>query len=212
MAKYPIYIEMSGRRIVVIGAGAVASRKVKVLYEAGADILVVAKQITPEFTERCLGFDINVTEGEYSKAHLADAMIAIAATNDTQLNEQIYADCKELNVLCNVVDVPYLCDFYVPAIVQRGPLQIAIGTDGKSPAYSSKLRKQLESVFTETHGQFVLEMGVMRQQIIEDIANPKIRKQLFAQLVSDHSFEIFTNDGPQGWRIYAKNLIEEQTD
>lgn len=210
MAKYPIYLELGGKRVVVIGAGSVASRKVKVLCEAGADILVVAKEIQPEFTQRCSELDIEVIEGEYSKDYLTGAVMVMAATNNSELNTRIYADCNELNIICNVVDVPELCDFYVPARIDRGPLQIAIGTNGASPAYSAKLRRELETMFTETHGQFAFEMGIVRQRVIHEIADGNVRKKLFEALVSDESFNCFANDGAETWRVYAGNLLNSE--
>ena len=210
MAKYPIYLELGGKKVVVIGAGAVSSRKVKVLHEAGAKILVVAKEVQPEFTARCSDLDIELIEGEYSKDYLTGAVMVMAATNVSCLNTRIYNDCNELNIMCNVVDVPHLCDFYVPARIDRGPLQIAIGTNGQSPAYSAKLRRQLELQFTEVHGQFAAEMGVYRQRIIEEIPDGGVRKKLFEALVTDESFDTFVNDGAETWRKYAENLINAE--
>jgi precorrin-2 dehydrogenase/sirohydrochlorin ferrochelatase len=207
MAKYPIYLELGGKRVVVIGAGSVASRKVAVLCQAGAKVLVVAKEIQAEFSDRCKDLDIEIIEGEYSKEYLAGAVMVMAATNVSKLNTRIYKDCNELNVICNVVDVPELCDFYVPAKIERGPLQIAIGTNGASPAYSAKLRRQLEDLFTETHGQFAAEMGVVRKKVIEHIADGDVRKKIFEALVTDESFDCFVNDGAEAWRKYAEKLV-----
>jgi siroheme synthase-like protein len=105
-----------------------------------------------------------------------------------------------------------LCDFYVPAKIERGPLQIAVGTNGASPAYSAKLRRQLESMFTETHGQFAAEMGVVRKRVIEEIADGNKRKKIFEALVSDESFDRFVNYGAQAWRNYAENLVISETE
>ena len=87
-------------------------------------------------------------------------MLAIAATSDRQLNRRIYKDCQELEILCNVVDAPELCDFIVPAVVKRGDLQIAIGTEGNCPAYAGHLRKKLEQSFTDKHGEFLAELAL----------------------------------------------------
>lgn len=211
MAKYPIYLEIGGKRVVVIGAGSVASRKVEVLCRAGAKVLVVAREIQPEFAERCGRLDLEIIQSDYSKECLDGAIIVIAATNDNTLNSRIYQDCSELNVICNVVDVPELCDFYVPATVKRGPLQIAIGTDGKSPAYSGKIRRQLEKMFTEVHGQFTEEMGTVRQRVIAEVADGKIRKRIFEALITDESFDCFVNDGAESWHGYAEKLILRET-
>jgi precorrin-2 dehydrogenase/sirohydrochlorin ferrochelatase len=132
----------------------------------------------------------------------------VAATNNNQLNKQIYRDCQELEVLCNVVDVPELCDFFVPAVVKRGDLQIAIGTEGKCPAYAGHLRKKLEDIFTEEHGEFLAELETIRKQIIEDVPDPADRKSLLGRLVDEKSFEYFVENGPVQWRTFADEVIK----
>ncbi len=207
MAKYPIYLELGGRRVVVIGGGSVAVRKVQVLLDAGARLVVVAERIDDMMTALCQGRDAELVKSTYSKNYLAGALLAVAATNNSELNSQIYKDCQELEVLCNVVDVPELCDFFVPAVVKRGDLQIAIGTEGQCPAYSGHIRRKLEELFTEQHGEFLAELECFRRQIIRDVANPADRKTLLGKLVDDKSFEYFVENGPSQWRTFAEELI-----
>ena len=199
MAKYPIFLELEKHRAVVIGGGNIAFRKATVLYEAGADVLVVALSICECLKELCDAGDMTAIESAYEPCHLDKARLVIAATDDMALNEQVYADCQKRNILCNVVDIPHLCDFYVPAIAQQGSLQIAIGTDGKSPAYAGYLRRKFEAQFTEKHGQFLEELHCMRMYIIEYVADPALRKILLKQLVRDESFDVFLEKGSQGW-------------
>ena len=179
MAKYPIFLELAGRRAVVIGAGSVAVRKVQTLLSAGARVVVVAERIDDMMTALCTGTNVEIIRAPYSKDYLTGALLAIAATNNNELNKKIYKDCQELEILCNVVDVPELCDFYVPAVVKRGPLQIAISTDGHSPAYAGHVREKLEKLFTEKHGQFVAELEAIRTRVIEQLPAPADRKALF---------------------------------
>lgn len=209
MAKYPIFLELSGRRTVVIGGGRVAVRKVQALLDAGARVVVVAERIDDMMTGLCAGTDVEVVQGSYAKSYLASAVLAIAATNNNDLNKKIYKDCQELEILCNVVDVPGLCDFYVPAVVKRGNLQIAIGTDGSSPAYAGHIRKKLEKVFTEKHGEFVAELETLRGRVIEELADPADRKAVFGDMVNDESFEYFDEKGPAAWRDRAEKIILE---
>jgi len=195
MAKYPIYLEMSGRRAVVIGAGGVAARKVQSLQAAGARITVIAKHVQPALQEAFVLPHVELVLSAYSKEFLVGATLAVAATNDSVLNRQIFQDCQELEVLCNVVDEPELCDFYLPAVIQRGDLQIAVGTDGCCPAYAGHLRKKLEALFTETHGLFLAALQQARKEIITAIDDPNQRKAILGQLVSDESFDYFTEYG-----------------
>ena len=211
MAKYPIFLELGGRRVVLIGGGAVALRKAQPLLEAGARLVVVAEHIDDMLTALCQGKDAELIKSRYAKNYLAGALLAIAATNDHQLNKQIYKDCQELEVLCNVVDVPELCDFFVPAVVKRGDLQIAVGTEGQCPAYAGHIRKKLEEVFTEEHGRFLVELEVMRKKIIEEVADPADRKTVLGQLVDDDSFGYFVRNGCSQWRTFAEELISSQS-
>ena len=207
MAKYPIYLDLEGRRVVVIGAGNVAARKVQSLIATGARIVVVAEHATTVFQDACEGANIEVVISSYSKDYLASAILAIAATNDTVLNNRIYKDCQQLEVLCNVVDVPELCDFYVPAVVERGSLQIAVGTDGKCPAYSGHLRRKLEEMFTDRHGLFLEELDKIRKHIIATIDDGARRKAILGQLVKDESFDYFIKNGAAAWQERAAEIV-----
>ena len=207
MAKYPIFLELGGRRAVVIGGGAVAVRKAQALLAAGARLVVVAERIDNMLTALCRDKKAELIKSKYSKDYLAEALLAIAATNNHQLNRRIYKDCQELEVLCNVVDEPELCDFFVPAVVKRGGLQIAVGTEGHCPAYAGHIRKKLEEIFTEEHGQFLAELQTLRKRIIKNVAEPADRKALLGELADDKSFEYFMENGPTQWRIFANELI-----
>ena len=207
MAKYPIFLNLDGRRVIVIGGGTVAVRKAQVLLDAGARIIVVSNDIDKMTAAFGTQNNIELIKSKYEKTYLANAVLAIAATNDNELNKQIYKDCQELEILCNVVDVPALCDFYVPAVVKRGNLQIAISTNGNCPAYAGHLRKKLEEVFTEQHGQFLEVLEISRMKIIEQVIEPDKRKIILGKLCDDKSFEYFISNGPEKWLKYSEELI-----
>ena len=209
MAKFPIYLELSNRRAVVIGAGSVAARKVQALHDAGARVTVIAEHVKPTLEPAFHLPDVELVLAAYHKNYLAGATLAVAATNDPVLNAKVFHDCQELEVLCNVVDQPKLCDFYMPAVVKRGQLQIAIGTDGHCPAYSGHLRRKLEEIFTEEHGRFLEQLEKIRNRIIDEITDANQRKAILGRLVSDESFEVFIQEGPGGWSEYAREIITQ---
>jgi len=95
----------------------------------------------------------------------------------------------------------------VPAVVRRGDLQIAIGTEGQCPAYAGRIRKKLEQTFTDKHGQFLAELEALRKRIMEDVPDAADRKALLGQLADDKSFEYFVQNGPAQWQAYADRLI-----
>jgi len=210
MAKYPIFLDLNGKRVVIIGGGSVATRKAETIFGTGARLVVVAPRLDDTLRKVCAGTSAELIESKYSKDYIGGATIVIAATNDEALNRQIYKDCQELEILCNVVDSPGLCDFYVPAVLQRGDLQIAIGTDGKSPAYAGHLRKKLENIFTEKHGEFLAQLDAIRGFIIEKSVDAAERKAILGQLAGDESFEYFLQNGPEQWRKRAEERIKSQ--
>ena len=210
MAKYPIFLELGGRRVVLVGGGAVAVRKASSLLEAGARLVVVAYKPSDAIIDLCTGRGAELIRAKYAKQYIAEAVLVITATDDREVNERVYRDCQELEIPCNVVDEPQLCDFFVPAVVKRGDLQIAIGTGGDCPAYAGHLRQKLEAIFTEDHGRFLAELERARREIIEQIPTPADRKSVLGQLVDDESFEYFRANGPAAWRERARALVASQ--
>ena len=209
MAKYPIFLELGGRRVVVVGGGAVAVRKAQYLLAAGARLVVVAERSDDMLTALCTDSGAELIKSRYSKDYLVGALLAIAATNNHQLNKQIYKDCQELEILCNVVDEPQLCDFFVPAVVKRGDLQIAVGTEGDCPAYAGHIKNKLEKLFTDKHGEFLAELEIARKQIFKDVPNAADRKMLVGRLADDESFEYFLQNGTVAWRSRAEKIVAE---
>jgi precorrin-2 dehydrogenase/sirohydrochlorin ferrochelatase len=117
--------------------------------------------------------------------------LVVAATSSSQLHEQIFFEAHRQGVLCNVVDVPHLCDFYYPAVVRRGSLQIAISTAGESPALAQRLRKELEAQFGPEYEAWVTALGEARAEIATRDLTPEDRKELLHQLATDEFFQLF---------------------
>lgn len=210
MAKYPIFLELGGRRVVLVGGGAVAIRKASSLLEAGARLVVVDHKPSDAMIDVCARHGAELVRDRYSKQYVAEAVLVIAATDDQDVNERVCQDCQELEILCNIVDQPQLCDFFVPAVVKRGDLQIAIGTEGYCPAYAGHLRKKLEAQFTDEHGRFLAELERVRKEVIEQIPASADRKSLLGKLVDDESFEYFRTNGPAAWRERVQTMVTAQ--
>lgn len=165
MRLYPIALKLEGRTAVVVGGGSVAARKVGSLLECGARVTVVSPELCPELEERAAAGSIVVHRRGFEAADLDEAMVAIAATNITAVNEAVLAAGRARRALVNVVDVPDLCDFYVPASVKRGDLEIAINTGGSCPALSKKIRQQLDPLFGPEYGPYLELLSVMRREL-----------------------------------------------
>ena len=209
MGRYPIFLNLAERRVVLIGAGRVAFRKAQSLLEAGARLVIVAEHFDKNFEIWSETSHAELIEAKYAKEYIGGASLVIAATNDHKLNRQVYKDCQELEVFCNVVDSPELCDFFVPAVLKRGDLQIAVSTDGNCPAYAGHVRKQLEKIFTEKHGDFLAELQKFRKRVIAEVNDPMHRKIILGRLVDDESMDYFIKNGPAEWYDRADEIIKE---
>jgi len=203
MANYPVFLNLKDRLVVIIGAGPLALQKAEALYRSEARLKVVAQNSTQALKDFCARNHIEFLDATYEKQQIASSALVIVATNNRPLNERIYHDCHAQGILCNVVDQPDLCDFYVPAVVQRGNLQIAISTDGRCPAYAGRVRAVCEDLFTEQHEEFLTLLQEMRQIILQEYA-PAQRRGRMQALISDDSFDLFVHNGAEAWREFAK--------
>jgi precorrin-2 dehydrogenase/sirohydrochlorin ferrochelatase len=126
--------------------------------------------------------------------------LVVAATSSKEVHERIFQEATKRGVLCNIVDVPQLCDFYYPAVVQRGALQIAISTSGESPALAQRLRKQLEEQFGPEYEKWVEQLGIARDELQSDKLDPEERKRLLHEDASEEAFESFRRNHPRSKR------------
>ena len=140
---YPVYLNLAGKRCVILGGGAIAQGKLAALRDAGAKITVISPQATDGIKRAAQRGDITLQQREYRDGDLAGAFIAVAATNVWHVNRQIFEEAEERGVLLNVVDDPDQCTFIAPSIVRRDPITLAVSTGGASPALARKLRETL---------------------------------------------------------------------
>ena len=141
---YPVYLNLRGRRCVIVGGGTVAEGKIGRLLESGAEICVVSPDATPGIRLFVADGAVRWEQRKYRPGDLEGAFIAIAATNDREVNRRIFEEANELGVMLNAVDDPPNCSFIAPSVVRRGPVTVAISTGGVSPALARKLRESLQ--------------------------------------------------------------------
>ncbi|MBM3148625.1 MAG: bifunctional precorrin-2 dehydrogenase/sirohydrochlorin ferrochelatase [Chloroflexi bacterium] len=165
---YPIFLNIRGKRCLVVGGGEVALRKVKTLLEHGADVEVVSLKFCPELNKLTREGKIKSSAKAYNSTHLKGALIAIAATDDADINERISSDARKQGVLVNVVDVPEHSDFIVPSTLTRGDIAIAVSTSGKSPALARKIRTELESKFGDEYAKLAETVSAIRIQLKQE--------------------------------------------
>jgi siroheme synthase-like protein len=162
----PVFVKLEGRACLVVGGGAVALQKVKSLLECGANVTVVAPDARDEIRELGDQGKIAWRRRGYVAEDIRGQQLAIAATNDPEVNHAVHGDAAAAGVLANAVDDPPFCDFYFGSVVRRGPLQIGISTAGESPAFAQRLREQLELLLDEGTGPWLERLGALRREVL----------------------------------------------
>lgn len=182
---YPVFLDLRGRLAVVVGGGPVAERKIATLFEYGADIVCVAPLVTPGIDALVAQGLIGHEERGYVRGDLAGAFIVVCATDSTEVNRAVYQEAEGLGCLVNVVDVPELCNFIVPSIVKRGPLQIAISTGGAAPAVAKRMRRELEEHYGEEWECYVRLLGQVRCLVLDRVQGGEpVRKPIFEAIAA----------------------------
>jgi siroheme synthase-like protein len=162
---YPLFVNITGRNCIVVGGGDVAERKVNSLLEHGASVTVISSQINDGLAHLAKEGKIEVSARDYQYGDLQSAFIAVAATDETDINHNVASEGNQRGILINVVDDPEHSDFIVPSLIRRGDISIAISTSGKSPALSKKLRTILEDNFTQEYASLVQLISEVRQEL-----------------------------------------------
>ncbi|HEY1524159.1 MAG TPA: bifunctional precorrin-2 dehydrogenase/sirohydrochlorin ferrochelatase [Solirubrobacteraceae bacterium] len=187
MLETPFYIaclRLSGRRCVVIGGGEVGLEKVEGLLACDAEVTLVAPDAQPELVQLALEGSITWEQREYAAGDLDGALIAIAATDDTDLNIRVFEDAEARSMLVNVVDVPPLCNFILPAIVRNGPLAIAISTAGASPALAKRMKREIGELFGQPYALLAILLNDARGWAKATLPTYQDRKQFFESIVN----------------------------
>ena len=193
---FPMFLKMEGRPCLVVGAGRVGEPKIGGLLETGARIRVVALDASPTVREWARAGKIDLEIRAFLAEDMDGAFLAIVATNSRSLNERVYHEAQRRGVLCNVVDVPDLCDFFYPSIVRRGDLQIAISTAGQSPSLAQKIRQQLEKQFGPAYAAWVAELGETRRLILASDLDKERKLDLLHSLASREALEAALAEKP----------------
>ena len=162
---YPVYLDVRDRLCVIVGGGQVAEGKIAALLESGARICIVSPEVTEEIQDMADTDALTLEKREYRDGDLEGAFIAIAATDDSALNERIASEAAARNVPLNVVDVTHLCTFIAPSIVRRGEVTVAISTAGLSPALARKLRVELQDSPTLDYADLAPMLSEVRLEL-----------------------------------------------
>jgi precorrin-2 dehydrogenase/sirohydrochlorin ferrochelatase len=189
MTLFPIFVKLEGKKCVVVGAGNIAAAKARGLLRSGARVVVIGPDATKWVKAQARARKLTWQPREFARKDVEDAFLVVAATDSSATNEAVFRASVKRRVLCNVVDDPDHCDFYYPAIVRRGPLQIAISTGGRSPALARRLRIELARLFGPEYGGWVEHVGDVRKRILRQHPAGYTRQKLMDQIASRKSLE-----------------------
>lgn len=178
---YMACLDLAGQSCLVVGGGSVGLEKARGLLDCGARVTVVA----PEVLDELRALDIDVVERPYLASDLDGRFLVIAATSMEQLNREIFRDARARALLCNVVDVPELCNFILPAVLRRDPIAIAVSTGGASPALAQRIRDDIASVVGPEHAELARRLRDLRPWVRTQYPTYEERKRFFADLVAD---------------------------
>jgi precorrin-2 dehydrogenase/sirohydrochlorin ferrochelatase len=205
MSLYPIFLKLEGHKVLIVGGGLIAEQKIEAVLRSATDVTVVAPEITPRIRLWAHQGHIKYQGIEFRPGMTSGYFLVISCTDSEETNRTVYQEARENGALANAVDDPGYCDFYAPAVVNRGEFQIAISTNGNSPALSQYVRKKLEKEFGPEYESWIGWLGRMRQAIRGALPRSERRKELLHLLAlckpgkfSNRTLELNTggNHGP----------------
>lgn len=189
---YPLFVDIKGKRCVVVGGGKVAERKVSSLLKAQGDVTVISDSLTNRLKELNKKGKIKHIARKFDPDDIEGAFLVIAATSDEEVNRQI---AKSAPFLVNVVDNPPLSNFIVPSVIRKGPLTIAVSTSGISPAFSAMIRRDLEGLYGKDLVPFFNYLKRLRIEVLKEVADPQLRRQILKAVASAEVIDRLQREG-----------------
>ncbi|RID87434.1 siroheme synthase [Peribacillus asahii] len=186
---YSAMLNLSGKKAVVIGGGAVAARKILTLLEADAEVTVISPELHESIREVFLAKKIIWKQKRFEPDDLQDFFLIIAATNQSAINVQVYESANSQQLI-NLVDRPDLSNFIVPASLRRGALTISVSTSGASPGLARKIKQDLAKEYDEVYEEYLLFLEQSRKRVIEEVADSTIRRQMLQGLLEPQFLEL----------------------
>jgi precorrin-2 dehydrogenase / sirohydrochlorin ferrochelatase len=189
VSLFPMFVKLQGRTVVVVGAGAIAEGKIPGLLAAEARVRVIAPDATPQIVAWAGDGKLELLERKFLPGDLNGVSLAIAATSAPGVNNAVYLEAEARGIFCNAVDDIENCHFYYGSIVQRGDLQIAISTNGKSPALAQRIRKELEQTYGQEYSAWLEKLGTARTVLRAKATGFERIKNILHRLASKEMFD-----------------------
>ncbi|KRF18584.1 bifunctional precorrin-2 dehydrogenase/sirohydrochlorin ferrochelatase [Paenibacillus sp. Soil787] len=214
---YPIMMNLSGRRCLVVGGGAVAERKVKSLLQAGAHVTIVSTEFTEELMKMENQSEVVLYRQTFQPSIMIDESsdfapytLVVAATNDAKVNAGVYEIASRLGQLINVVDQPQLSSFIVPSVVRRGKLVIAVSTGGASPSAARKIAQELDTAYGEEYETYLDFLSDLRLLIQSKVTDKEVRQRVFKEMLEWDVLSKIRGGTFEGWKEKLYITIEKE--
>jgi len=205
---YPVYLNLKGRRVVVVGGGEVAERKVESLLPCEASVVVISPNVTSWLSALFDQKRIEWRARPYMKGDCGRAALVFSATDDAEVNRAVYAEATALGIFVNTADQPELCSFIMPAVVRRGDIGIAISTSGTSPALAARLRRKISRVIGPEYAQFSRLMVRARREIRLRVASERERKELHYRIIDSDIIKLLRSNDREGAERRLREMIQ----
>ena len=208
MRYYPIFLNLTDQLSIIVGGGTIAEGKVTGLLEADAKVLVIAPEVTPAMRELAESGRVTWEQRAYRDGDLEGAAIAISATDDPEVNHQVWAEANRRGILINVVDdVPY-CNFIAPALVRRGDITLAISTNGKMPALAAHMRREMDKTFGDDYLKLLEMTAPLRVELGTKNLPYKTRQQLWRKLFEETELlSLIRQDKEEAAQALAREVL-----
>ncbi|ELY4816694.1 uroporphyrinogen-III C-methyltransferase [Cronobacter malonaticus] len=213
MDHLPIFCQLRHRACLLVGGGDVAERKARLLLEAGAALTVNALAFAPQFEAWAKQGMLRLVQGEFNASLLDDCWLAIAATDDDAVNNQVSEAAEARRIFCNVVDAPKQASFIMPSIIDRSPLMVAVSSGGTSPVLARLLREKLEALLPQHLGKVAGYAGQLRRRVKQTFASMSERRRFWEKFfVNDRLAQSLANDDEQAVNRITETLLSEPLD
>ena len=212
MTYYPIFLKVKNRKCLLVGAGSVGVRKLKSILECDPEQVTVLDTAEPnsEMLEISRDQRVIFEQRSFKDEDLDDIFIAFACTNNTELNRRMADLCAEKNILCNIADFPEGSNFIVPSVIRQGDLTLAVSSGGCTPAFTKKIRRELQNIFGPHYAAFITLMGRIRPLVLDLGKETSHNTALFRQLVASPILdELEAGDMDRVKEILTRTLPQE---
>ena len=207
MKYYPINLDITDKRCVVIGGGRVAERKVESLLKCGGHVTVISPDLTPQLKVLVSQKKIEHIYRDYQEGDLKGVFLVFSATDDPHVNTFVTREAQREGALINVVDTPKMCNFIVPSVMDRDDLVISISTNGKSPALAKRIREELETNYGEEYGVFLAILGAVREKLLKTSDDSDRNKAVFYKITDSNILQLIKEKNREGINDTLKETL-----